>query len=211
MKSLSMKSCGVLVIGIGILSLSACSSVVSPPTLYGERHQVSTSDSNRPEWIDNFRKFQKAHADRVYSVGVATKERDYGFARSIASADALKNLARTIKSTVHDLYVEAKTEDKGAASAYTSDMERSIQDGTLQTAKGIISGAEVDKYYWTKYWVQESPGGPVIYYRNVYALVSLSKADFQQAIYMTLNDQEKRVQNPAARHVIHEMKERWLH
>ena len=194
-----------------IASLAACSTVIPPPTNFGVRHLVSTSEASRPKWIDDFRKFQEDHKDRVYSVGVATKERDYGFARSIASADALKNLARTIKSTVHDLYVEAKTEDKGAASAYTSDMERSIQDGTLQTAKGIISGAEVDKYYWTKYWVQESPGGPVIYYRNVYALVSLSKADFQQAIYMTLNDREKRVQNPAARHVIHEMKERWLH
>lgn len=193
-----------------LAALSACSSVVAPPTTYGERHLVETSGGGRPLWIDNARAYQKEHKDRFYFVGLATKEPDYELARSNAYADALKNVARGIKSTVHNLYVSASTEDKGAQSDYTRDVEKSVEDGTLQTALGIISGASVDQYYWKKYWVQEEPGSPVIYFRNVYALVSMTKEDYQRTLYDTLNKKASEVKDPRARHVIKEMKKKWF-
>ena len=207
-----MKTSGIKLMAVGFAAvfLSACSSVVAPPTTFGIRHFVASSGGDRPVWIDNTQEFQAKHQDRMYFVGIATKERDYTLARSNAYADALKNMARGIKATVHDLYTSASTEDKSSASDYSQDTERAIEDGTLQTALGVITGAEVDQYYWRKYWVQPDAGAPVIYYRNVYALVSLSKADYEKTVYQTLSAKEKRVQDPRARQVIREMKNRWL-
>lgn len=209
-KTMNVNGLHFILLIIAVMSFSACSSIVSPPTTYGMRHFISSSGGNRPSWIDNGRAFQERHTDRYYFVGLATKERDYELARSNAYADALKNLARGVKATVHDLYTAASTEDKGSASDYNQDTERAIEDGTLQTALGIVTGASVDKYYWRKYWVQEEAGAPIIYFRNVYALVSMTKADYQRTVYQTLNAQAKKINDPHAKHVIQEMKDRWL-
>jgi hypothetical protein len=57
---------------------------------------------------------------------LATKKPDYYLARDNAYADALKNLANSLKSSVHNLYVSASTEDKGAQSDYTREVSNFV-------------------------------------------------------------------------------------
>ena len=53
---------------IGMLSFSACSSTVQPPTPYGMEHVTEVSSQNRPSWVDNPGEFQRKHKDRKYFV-----------------------------------------------------------------------------------------------------------------------------------------------
>jgi hypothetical protein len=195
-----------------VAALGACSTAITPPPNdYGQKHLIKTSTGgDRPAWVDNLSDWQKQHPERVYAVGVAENETDYSLGRDNAYADALKHLAQKVKNTTHVLYLEATTEDRGDGSKFTPDVQKAVENGTLQTALGIITGAGVDSYYWRKYWVQTAPGAPILYVRDVNALVSLSKENFQKTVYQTLNRQATVVKDPRAQQVLRDMKNRWL-
>ena len=189
------------------LSLGACSSTLENAQL-GAPVKIGSSDGHRPGWAENLKKYQKEHSDRVYFVGLSGNVSDYSLAREEAYADALQNLANGIKATVHNLYTAAKTQD-GNQTDYNFDVEKAVEDGTLQTAKGIITGASVDKYFWNKY-IKKNPDGRIDEYLSVYALVSLSKEDYRKTVELTLSDEQKVTKDVRARNVIKEMKKLYL-
>ena len=188
------------------LSLGACSSTIENAQL-GAPVKIGTS-GHRPVWAENLKRYQKEHSDRVYFVGLSGNVSDYSLAREEAYADALQNLANGIKDTVHNLYTAAKTQD-GNQTDYNYDVEKAVEDGTLQTAKGIITGASVDKYFWNKY-VKKNGDGRIDEYLSVYALVSLSKEDYRKTVELTLTDEQKVTKDVRARNVIKEMKKLYL-
>ena len=202
----------VSLVVLSLIGVGACSTaLIPPPNDYGQKHLIKTSTGGgRPSWVDNLSTWQKQHSNRVYAVGLAENETDYALGRDNAYADALKHLAQKVKNTTHALYTAAATEDRGTGTKYTPDVQRAVEDGTLQTALGIITGAGVDTYYWRKYWVQEAPGSPILYVRDISALVSLSKENFQKTVYQTLNRQAAAAKDPRARQVLQDMKNRWL-
>ncbi|MHB1756651.1 MAG: hypothetical protein ACYCT9_03960 [Leptospirillum sp.] len=205
-------SLGATFLSVGtFIALAACSSVQHPPNPYGIEHEVAHSKESRPKWIDNMRAYQKSHPDRKYFVGEADHEFDMEGGRTDAVANAQKGIATTIKNTVHNLYIKARTVDATqSAGSYNADTQQAIEDGTLQVANGIITGAQPDRFWWRRYWIQTSPGAPVEYFNDVYVLESMSKADYQQTIYQTLNGVKKVVQAPKAHRVIKTMKNLWL-
>ncbi len=205
-------SLGVMLLVSGsLVALASCSSVQAPPNQYGIEHEVAHSKGSRPEWIDNMGSYQKSHPDRVYFMGEADREFDMEGGRSDAVANAQKGIATGIKNTVHNLYIQARTVDATqSAGSYDADTQKAIEDGTLQVANGIITGAQPDRFWWRRYWVQNSPGAPVEYFNDVYVLESMSKADYAQTVYQTLNGVKKVVEAPKAHRVIKTMKNLWL-
>jgi hypothetical protein len=195
-----------------LFAVSGCASVQKPPTPYGIEHVVDHAKGDRPVWIDDISKYQKDHSGgRKYFAGIANRSFDMEGGRSDAYANALSGIASGMKNTVHNLYISARTVDAtGDASAYTADLQKAIEDGTLQKAKGVITGASPDLYWWKKYWVQMAPGAPVQYYYDVYVLVSMSQSDYDQSVYQTLNKVSEAVAAPKAHRVIKTMKNLWL-
>ena len=188
-----------------------CSSLSSPPNRYGEEHVVEHSGGSRPVWIDRIGEYGKSHPDRRYFVGVSNRSLSLEGGRTDSYANALAVIAGGVKDTVHTLYVQARTSDSaGNAGGYSGDLERAIESGTLQEAKGVITGAEPERFWWEKAWVQMEPGAPIQYYYNVYVLVSLSKDHYDQTVYQTLNGLHRRVSVPNADRVIETMKNLWL-
>lgn len=201
------KMLAVSAVAVSLFSLSACSSTLENAQL-GTPVKIGSSDGHRPVWAENLKEYQKEHSDRVYFVGLSGNVADYSLAREEAYADALQNLANGIKDTVHNLYTAAKTQD-GDQTDYNYDVEKAVEDGTLQTAKGIITGASVDKYFWNKY-VKKNGDGRIDEYLSVYALVSLSKEDYRKTVELTLTDEQKVTKDVRARGVIKEMKKLYL-
>lgn len=188
-----------------------CSSLESPPNQYGAEHIVGHSRGGRPSWVDRIGEYSKDHADRHYFVGVSNHSLSLEGGRTASYANALASIAGSVKDTVHTLYIRARTSDSmGDSGAYSGDLERAIESGTLEEAKGVITGAEPDRYWWEKAWVQMEPGAPIQYYYNVYVLVSLSKNHYDQTVYQTLNGLDHRVSVPRADRVIETMKNLWL-
>lgn len=203
---------GALGVSAILFAVSGCASVQKPPTPYGIEHEVDHAKGDRPSWIDDMAKYQKDHSGgRKYFAGLANRSFDMEGGRSDAYANALSGIANGMKNTVHNLYISARTVDAtGDASAYTADLQKAIEDGTLQKAKGVITGASPDLYWWKKYWVQMAPGAPVQYYYDVYVLVSMSQSDYDQSVYNTLNKVQESVAAPKAHRVIKTMKNLWL-
>lgn len=202
--------CSAVLVLTGFLA-GGCTSVETPPTPYGIEHVVEHSKGSKPSWVDNIDAYRKAHDGRVYFVGMAIRAQDMRGGRTDAAANAMSQIANSVEVTVHNLYVGARAADAGGnADAYTADMQRAIEAGTLQEAKGVITGAAPDLYWWEKYWVQTAPGEPVQYYFNIYALVSLSKPDYEKTVFQTLNGVQASVDVPRADAVIKTMKDLWL-
>lgn len=81
---------------------------------------------------------------------------------------------------------------------YNADIQKAFEEWTLQTALGIITGVSVNRYCWTKDWVQPEAGAPVQYYCDVFALVSMSLPHYDRTIYQTLNNTSKTINDPRA-------------
>jgi hypothetical protein len=212
-----MKSVKALILGtLGssaiLFAVSGCASVEKPPEPYGIEHVVEHAKGDRPVWIDNIQVYQKDHSGgRKYFSGMSIRSFDMEGGRTDAYANALSGIANGMKNTVHNLYISARTVDAtGDASSYTADLQKAIEDGTLQKARGVITGASPDLYWWQKYWVQMAPGAPVQSYYNVYVLVSMSQSDYDQSVYQTLNKVQDVVAAPKAHRVIKTMKDLWL-
>ncbi|MHB8422413.1 MAG: hypothetical protein ACYC9S_07735 [Leptospirales bacterium] len=203
----------LLVMGVVFFSVVpvGCSSLESPPNQYGTEHIVAHSEGSRPSWIDRIGEFNKDHPNRRYFVGLSTRSLSIEGGRTSSYANALSNIAGSVKDTVHTLYIQARTSDStGNSGAYSGDLEQAIESGTLEEANGIITGAEPDRYWWEKAWVQTEPGAPIQYYYNFYVLVSLSKDHYDQTVYQTLNGLGHKVSVPKADRVIETMKNLWL-
>ncbi len=200
---------------LGVLLLAGipggCSSLQSPPNTYGMEHVVEHSSGDRPVWIDHIGEYGESNPARRYFVGVANRSLSLEGGRTDSYANALANIARGVKNTVHTLYVQARTSDSaGTGGVYSGSLERAIESGTLQEAKGVITGAESEQFWWEKSWVQMAPGAPIQYSFTVYVLVSLSKEHYDQTVDQTLAGLHHRVFVPSADHVIETMKNLWL-
>lgn len=182
-----------------------------PPTEYGVEHVSSHSAGSRPSWIDDIEGYRKVHKDRVYFVGMAMRAEDPKGGRTDAVANAMAQIANAVKSTVHDLYVGARSGNPpGDRRLYTTGMERAIEAGTLRTARGVITGAGPDRYWWEKTWTRGEPGEAVRYSYNVYVRVSMTKEDYDRTVFRTLNGVGAEVDVPGAKTVIETMKDLWL-
>lgn len=196
------------IFGAALLAvLSACATAESE---YGMPHVVKTSGGSRPEWIDRPQAWSDAHRDRVYFIGVSSRSDDETLARQDAKVNALGQIADGIRDTVHNYFNAARTLDQTHAGDYTTETERAIESGTLAVSRAIVTGAKVDRYWWKEYWVQEVPGAPREYFRDEYALVWMSKSDYDKTLYQTLNGVQKEVQDPKAQHVLEFMKKHYL-
>lgn len=196
---------GFLVFGLG---LGACSSTgMLPKVDYGQPHFVASNDSKEPTWVDSPGRYAKEHKDAKYFVGADSRCTLYDVCRDVAVGNALKSAAQAIRDKVHSLLEVASTDDSTLG---TPDVQRAIESGTLQTAFGAIHGMSPDRFYWKKYWVQTSPDSPIVYYRNVYVLVSISNDDWKQSVYETLTKKAEKVNDPRARALLHKMEKRWL-
>lgn len=182
-----------------------------PPTEYGAEHVSSHAAGSRPSWIDDIEGYRKAHKDRVYFVGMAMRAEDLKGGRADAVANAMAQIANAVQSTVHDLYVGARSGNSaGNRRLYTPGMEKAIEAGTLRTARGVITGAGPDRYWWEKIWIQGEPGEAVRYSYNVYVRVSMTKEDYDRTVFQTLNGVGAEVDVPGAGEVIRTMRDLWL-
>ncbi len=200
-------------LGVSTLMFLAagCASVATMPTDYGVEHVAGYSKESKPSWLDNIDAYQKAHETRIYFVGMAIRASDLEGGRTDATANAMSQIANSVKAAVHNLYIGARARgDDGNASFYTADMQRAIEAGTLREAKGVITGAAPDFFWWQKTWVQAGPGEPVRYSFDVYVLVSQSRADYEKTVFRTLNGLQSSVDLPKAGAVIKTMKDLWL-
>lgn len=191
--------------------VGACSSVPTKTPdgtpIYGIPKIIAKSDGQTPQWVDNYAKFAKSHPDRHYFVGVASHVSEEDIGRDEAMASAMAMAASSIKNTVNNLMIRAIVDDKN--SSYSNELQKDVQDGTLQIAKAKIHGGTVDKYYWVQKYVQTGPGETVVY-RNYYALMSLSNQDYDKTIQDSLTKEYKSVDVPKAKKLVGDMKHLFL-
>lgn len=195
-----------LFLGIGLLALGACSTTNPGMFDYGKPKLVD-SNGPMPSWVDAPGRYARDHTDRKYFVGVDSRCTLYDVCRDVSRGNALKTAAEAIRDKVHSLLEVASTDDSNLG---TPDVERAIESGTLQTAYGVLHGATVDRYFWQKFEVQNGPYERLQYYRNVYALVSMSNDDWKASVYETLTKQATEVHDPRARALLKKMEDRWL-
>ena len=189
-----------------LVILGACASL---PGHNPAREIIAASASHRPSWIDSP---PKPHDGKHYFVGSSSGVDDESLARQESRAAAMANIADGIRDTVHHYLDTARTADTAHSGDYSPDVEHSIEAGTLAVSRAIVSGAQVDRYFWQEY-VDADPSrpsghGPVM--RDEYALVSLSNADFQRTLAQTIDGVEQQVKDPRARHVLKFMKKHFL-
>ncbi|MHB8369471.1 MAG: hypothetical protein ACYDBP_07255 [Leptospirales bacterium] len=193
--------------GIGLLALGACSTgALMPEQDYGRPHFVE-ANGETPAWVDSPGRFAQTHKDRKYFVGADSRCVAYDVCRDVATGEATRQAAIAIKDKVHALLEVASTDDSTVG---TLDVQRAIESGTLQTAFGVLYGVSTDRYFWQKYWVKQASDEPVIYYRNVYALVSISNDNWKRSVYETLMKKAEQVHDPRARALLKKMESRWL-
>jgi len=191
---------------IGMLSFSACSSTVQPPTPYGMEHVTEVSSQNRPSWVDNPGEFKRKNKDRKYFVGVSSGVDDYEMLRVEARTAAYNDLGEQILTTVNTLEGQSMTGDSTGRYGKDGDIEKAVRLATIAQAKTArISGAAIDKYYWKKFWIQDSPGAPIQYYRKVYALGSISRENWHKTMEQTLHGVNRTVRNPVAKRLVKKM------
>lgn len=192
-----------------LVFLGACSTVQAPPTTYGMKHEYKHSPGSEPSWVDDPREYQLKHPERRYFAGTTDNEPDMTMARHDAYADAMRNLANGIRDTIHNLYKNAETED-GVIGGHRPEVERAIDDGTVQIAMAVATGATVEKYWWREYWVQPEPNSGIQYFYSVDTLVSMSQANYSRTIDQTLHGLDRVVHDESARRVIKEMDHLWV-
>lgn len=191
---------------IGILFLPACSSNIQPPTPYGVEHVSEVSSQNRPSWVDNPGEFKKQHKDRKYFVGISSGVDDYEMLRIEARTSAYNDLGEQILTTVNSLEAQVMTEDSTGRYGKNGDIQKAIRQATISQAKTAeISGAAIDTYYWKKFWIQDSPGAPIQYYRKVYALGSISNKNWEKTMSQSLEGIHRVVRNPTAKALVNTM------
>ncbi len=173
------------------------------------KHEFKHSPGSEPSWVDDPREYQLKHPERRYFVGVTDNEPDMSMSRHNAYADAMQNLANSIKNTIHNLYKNAQTED-GVIGGNRPEVERAIDDGTVQIAMAGATGATIEKYWWREYWVQPEPNAEIQYFYSVDALVSMSQANYARTIDQTLHGLDQTVHDENARKVIKEMNRLWV-
>lgn len=198
-----------LIIGAALLAaLGACSSL--PEGDYGMPHLVKTSGGSRPSWIDGLQDWGDKHKGEHWFIGTSTRSDDETLAREDAKVSAMAQIADGIRDTVHSYFNAARTLDQTHQGDYSIETERAIESGTLSVSRAVVTGAKVDRYWWREYWIQPMEGAPREYYRDEYALVWMSKADYDKTLYDTLNGVQKEVNDPKAQHVLDFMKKHYL-
>ena len=197
------KSLGTgLALGAMVL-LSSCSSAPSSSSLYGREVEASHTEGSRPEWIDSPGKFQADHQEKMWFSGVALKKYDLEEGRQDAYLDALNAVATGIRTTIHDQFNKARAADTNAhRGLYSAKNEKKIEEASFSRARGMITGANADSYWWRKYWVQESSASPVQYYYDVYCLVSMTGEAYNRAVFATLKSVGESFGSPEARKII---------
>jgi hypothetical protein len=206
LKKIGVSFCGLL----GVVALTSCSGVQPPPTPYGIEHKVSASSSTRPEWIDNERSYRQAHKDRKYFMGMAQGIDDYAMLREEAKTLALGNLAEQIQAKLNTLENIASTNDSTGVNGTNADIQHAVREAVISQAAATVTGASIDKYYWTKYWIQESPGSDAKYIRKVYALGSMSQVNWDKTVKQTLEGVKQKVNNPDAKALVQKMEDKYF-
>jgi hypothetical protein len=198
-----------LALGVMVL-LSSCSSAPSSSSHYGVETEASHARGSRPEWIDSPGIFRADHQEKMWFSGVALKKYDLEEGRQDAYLDALNAISIGIGATIHDQFNKARAADTRAPKdLYSAKNEKTIEDASLSRARGLITSANADSYWWRKYWVQESPAAPVRYYYDVYCLVSMSREAYKRTVFQTLKSVEESFRSPEARKIIRFMTDRY--
>ena len=127
-----------------------------------------------------------------------------------ARTAAYNDLGEQILTTVNTLEAQSMTEDSTGRYGKNGDIEKAVRNATIDQSKTAhISGAAIDKYYWKKFWIQDSPGAPIQYYRKVYALGSISRDNWHKTMVQTLQGIHQRVKDPTAKGMLDRMISRY--
>ena len=196
-------------VGIGfacILGLGACSSLPSAPTdVYGQRHYFKDNEEKWAMTPDEITKLDKNGRKHFFGEYDNCTEND--ICKRASYFMALQYIAESVHDKIHSLAEAAATVSSDNTS---SDVEKIVESGTQQIAFASIHGVKIDKFFDREYWVQDGPGEPKMYKKDFFAIVSVSKRNFDEAVYETLKKEEKEVKDPHAKALIDKMDDLWL-
>ena len=189
----------VAMTALAVFGFSACSSVPKSESPSGHRYFSQGED-----FIPFKQKTGVVQPDgRIYFVGEYTGCVAPDLCKKAAVASATDSAAFNIYAKIRSLLELATTED---ADGGVSDVQREIQSGTLQVAKAEIHGISTEKFYHRLYRTRDGQVN-----RDEFALISLSKHDYDQAISFTLAKLQKTVvENPDAKRLVEKMEKMWL-
>lgn len=185
------------------LFLGGCSSLGG---LKGTEEKVEVS-GKMPSLISQGRWYEEEGQQKRYA-GFADQIHDLDIALRSAEMEGKK---RVIESIATELRVEGTRAqsgfDKEAVGRFFEDAQSWLTDNMK------VSGVALTQTYWEK-WARRSGEEEVGYYYRGYALVQISKADYEKARLAALDrliDKAAREKNRQAEKAARETKERLLH
>lgn len=185
------------------LALASCSSFSQPPGGYGEPHLMAQANGKKPEWIDQPGKYQEEHRDARYFSGLANREPDQEGGRTDSYANALQNIAQSVANTVDSRYMARRMTILGSnANGGSIRTRRRITNLVRQSAEARLSGVRVVRYWWRKYWIQQSSNAPSQTYYDFYVLVSLSDNQYDRLLRHALSDAKNAASDPQTKRAL---------
>ncbi len=187
-------------------SLSACSSLSTPPGGLGVPHLEARSSTKHPAWIDRLGRWQKDHPGRQYFVGTTSKEPDQESGRTDAYQNAVRAIAERIGEKAHSLYRQATSRSMDAnGSGMDMSVRRHVTSLVTNEASARISGVRVEDYFWQKFWEKDQEEQAPYSFYKYDVLVSIRQDLYDSLLRHSLEGARQNASDPKVRALLEQM------